>query len=235
MANYNYLAIVDYETGGKNSNLCQPMSMACCIIDPVRLEILQSGDFYSLIRANWDEEWCKANNVEVPGEEALNITKLTREDSEKAPSWQEVHTRFEEHIKKFYTGTGVWKAPLFCGFNCQYDMTILNRAAKQFGSYDKEYCKQGLFHPIHEIDVMRVFFLLVEQRKGWFSVSLDNIRKAMGISLTNNHNALIDCRHTGAILIKWLKWYRKVSQTVKLEDSLKDLDILDFYDVRPII
>lgn len=233
MANFQPIVVTDYETGGKNANLCQAMSMACIVIDPVRLEILQHGDFYSLIKANWDEDWCKANNVEIPSQEALDITKLTKEENLKAPSWQEVHTRFEQHVKKFWTGNSVWKAPLFAGFNCDYDMTILTRACKQWGSYDKEYQKQALFHPIHVIDMMRIFHILVENRKGWFSVSLDNIRRALGIELTNNHNALTDCRHTGALLIRWLKWYRASNKSMKLEDSFKGIDIMDFYDRKP--
>lgn len=233
MANYNAMCIVDFETGGKNPYTCQAMSLACVVVDPVRLQILGDGDFYSLIRASWDEEWCVKNGVEVPSDEALNITGLTREDSEKAPSWQEVHSRFESHVKKFWTGNSVWKAPLFCGFNTHYDLTIINRACQQWGSYDKEYRKNALFHPIHEICVMRNFFQMVENKKGWFSVSLDNIRTALGISKTNAHNSLQDCRDTAAILIKYMKWNRSNCNKLKLEGSFEGLDILDFYDVRP--
>lgn len=234
MANYNFLCLCDFETGGKQAKICQPMSMACVVIDPVRLEMVKDGDFYSLIRANWDEEWCKANGVQVPQQEALDITKLTREDSEKAPSWQEVHTRFETHVKKFWTGNNVWKAPLFAGYNSDsYDMTIIERATKAWGSHDKEYDKQALFHPIHSVDMMKYMWLLTEARKGWFSLSLDNTRKTFGIKGGQRHNALADCRDTGALLIKFMKWMRAASKNVKLEGSFDSIDILDFYDVRP--
>jgi len=235
MANYNYLCCLDYETGGKNASNTQAMSMACCIIDPVRLEIVSNGDFYSLIRADFDEETCLKNGVEVPSDEAMNITGITREQSEAAPSWQEVHNRFETHIKKFWTGNSVWKAPLFCGFNSMgYDLTILNRACEKWGSFDKEYKKNALFHPIHFIDVLNLMFLTTESKKGWFSLSLDTLRNTMGITKEGAHNALTDVRHTSAILIRWLRWFRKNSAKLALEDSFKDLDILDFYDTRPI-
>lgn len=234
MANYNTLCFLDYETGSKNSHTCQPMSMACVMIDPVRLEIIRDGDFYSLIRANWDESWCKENNVEVPQEEALNITKLTREDSEKAPSWQEVHNRFESHVKKFYKGTGVWNAPLMCGFNVEnYDLNIVNRGCRQFGSHDKVYNTNALFHPIHRIDLMRLMHVTVENKKGWRSISFDTIRSVTGMSMDKGHDALEDCRQGAALLCKWLKWFRTASSKIKLEESMKDVDIFDFYDVRP--
>lgn len=234
MANYSYLAVVDYETTGKNAQKCQPMSMACTIIDPVRLEILSQGDFYSLIKCSWDKDWCDANNTEVPQEEALAITKLTREDNEKAPSWQEVHTRFEAHIKKFYTGTGQWKAPLFAGFNSDsYDYTIMSRACEKWGSWDKVYQKQGLFHPIHSVDAMKIMWLMTEARKGWFSLSLDTIRKNFGLKGGQTHNALADCRDTAALLIKTMKWFRQASKSVKLEGCFEGIDIFDFYDTRP--
>jgi DNA polymerase III epsilon subunit-like protein len=50
MANGNYLAIFDFETGGVNPESCEVLSLGAVIVHPRKLEIVEGGEFYSVIK-----------------------------------------------------------------------------------------------------------------------------------------------------------------------------------------
>ena len=50
MANNNYFCCYDFETGDINPETCEVLSLGAVIIHPKKLEIVEGGEFYSLIK-----------------------------------------------------------------------------------------------------------------------------------------------------------------------------------------
>jgi DNA polymerase III epsilon subunit-like protein len=239
MANFNTIIFYDFETGGKKAACSQPLSISALAIDPVRLEIIGGSEFDSYIRPIWDEDTCIKMGIEPVQDEALAVNKITREQLENAPSLQEVWSRFTSFVKKYQSGASQWGAPIKAGFNNNnFDDPILQRIASptgyNLGPWDSEYQTISLFHPIHSIDLMRLLWTVFEAKKGFRSLSFDTMRNYFGMSSEGAHSSRVDVLQGACLLIKYLRWKRNVVAKVKLEKSMEGIDLLDFYDVRPI-
>lgn len=234
MSNRNVICVYDYETGGQFPHISQPTSLSCVMIDPIRLQVIQNGDFDSLIKPVLDKEECNKLGLEPLQQEALDITGIKVEDLEKAPCLKEVWTRFTEHVAKFSNGAGQWSKPVAAGYNIvNFDNVITNRICKEHGPYNKERDTNDIFHPRDCVDVMHIVWQIFENNKNNRSISFDTVRTHLGLSKVGAHSSIVDCRQNAAFLIRWLKWMRNTIPKLKLQDSMKDVDILDFYDVRP--
>jgi len=123
--NFNKLAIVDFETGGLDYSR-QPLSIGMVILDPRRLNIVDNGTFYSKIRPYTDEECPKYGLSPVSGE-ALAKNKLKMEDLLKAPTPEKVWGEVINFMKYHNIKGNKWDAPIFCGFNTEFDREIVDR------------------------------------------------------------------------------------------------------------
>lgn len=236
MANKNVICVFDFESSGKYPQKSQPTSLSCVMVDPVRLEIMRNGTFDSLIKPVFDIDECTKLGLEPLQQEALDITGIKVEDLEKAPSLQEVWSRFVEHVGKFSTGVGKWAKPVACGYNIQnFDLPIVNRicgkAPYKFGPWDEERECQDLFHPRDAIDIMAITFQMFENNRNVWSISFDSIRKYFGLSSEGAHSSICDVEQNAMFLIRYMKWMRTSVPKMKLQDSMKDCNIQDFYDV----
>lgn len=232
MANKNVLCVYDWEAGGKFGHKSQPISLSCVMVDPVRLEILRNGTFDSLIRPIFDEEECIKQGLEPLQQEALDITGIKIEDLQKAPSEKEVFDRFVAHLQKFTTGNGAWGKPIPCGYNIiSYDNIITSRLSKKYGYWDHERECQNIFHPRDNFDLLHVTWSLFESNHKVWSISFDNMRKFLGLPADKAHSSLYDVQQCAMFLIRYMKWLRSSVPKMKLEGSMKDINLNDFYDV----
>jgi len=202
--NYNDIIVFDFETGSKDPNTCEPLSLAASVLDCRTLE-LKSSNFEILIQpTNWD-------NVEA---EALAVNKLKREDIETKGVPQRVAWEsFSTFVKKFNKNGTVWSAPVACGHNIKkFDMTIVDRMCKLYGPTDAKDKQQTLFNRRDIIDLLDLCFLWFENNKEPDNYKLDTLRDFFGLSREGAHSAIVDVQQTAQIVSRFLKFHRRLSQ-----------------------
>ena len=104
-------------------------------------------------------------------------------------------------------------------------MHIVNRLCQQYGPWDEVRLQQKLFHQIYKIDVMDDVWLWTESDPEVKSISMDALRKRMGLSTENAHDALQDVKDTANIFIKLQKSRRAVYRNMKFDNAFVDGDL----------
>lgn len=208
----------DFETGGRNPLRCQPTQIAAIVLDGRNFK--PKGEFNSLMRPILDDESALAAGVDPLEEEALRITRKTREELATAPPPKAVWSKFCDFVNKYnWKGTPFF-APIPCGFNIiGYDMKIVDRLCKEHGPWDDKRQSQKLFHQIYKIDVMDDVWLWTEGDPNVTSISMDSLRERMGLSSENSHDALQDVKDTANIFIKLQTSRRAVYKNMKFEKA----------------
>ena len=126
--NYQDIIFYDFETTGKDPRTCQPIQLASIVIHGRKLEIHDKSDFTSYIQPIWDEEECKRLGLEPVNDEVLNLTGITIQELQEAPSLKTVWENFQRYVEKYSYKQGKWGAPLKAGMNIdQYDNVIVDR------------------------------------------------------------------------------------------------------------
>ena len=215
------IIVFDFETGGRNPHRCQPTQIAAIALDGRNFRL--KGEFNSLMRPILDDKKAIAAGVDPVEDEALKVTRKTREELAKAPLPKGVWKKFITFVNKYnWKGTPFF-APIPAGFNIiGYDMHIVNRLCEQYGPYDdKRQCRK-LFHQIYKIDVMDDVWLWTEGDPNVRSISMDSLRERMGLSKENAHDALQDVKDTANIFIKLQKSRRAVYKNMKFEKAFAD-------------
>lgn len=215
------IIVFDFETGSRNPYKTQPTQLAALAIDGRNFKL--KGTFNSEIRPILDDEKAIEAGLDPLQEEALKITRKTREGLAKAPTPKTVWKKFVTFVEQYnWQGTSFF-APIPAGFNIiSFDMVIINRLCKEFGPYDEKRETQKLFHQIYKIDLMDNIFMWTEGDPSIKSISMDSLRDRMGISKDNAHDALQDVKDTANILIKFMKTHRTVYRNLKIEKAFAD-------------
>lgn len=210
--------VFDFETGGRDPKNCQLTQVAAVALDGRNFRL--KGTFNSDIRPLYFDDDEAIENGWGPIEDgALKVTRKTREGLANAPTLESVWPKFIDFVNKYnWKGTS-WFAPIACGFNINnFDLPILDRICQIYGPYDDKYGKQKLFDPIRKIDVMDDIYLWTENDPSIKSISMDNLRKMLGLSSENAHDALQDVKDTANIMIKLMVTHRAVYKKMKLEN-----------------
>lgn len=215
------IIVFDFETGSRNPYKTQPTQLAALAIDGRNFKL--KGTFNSEIRPILDDEKAIEAGLDPLQEEALKITRKTREGLAKAPTIKTVWKKFVTFVEQYnWQGTSFF-APIPAGFNIiSFDMVIINRLCKEFGPYDEKRETQKLFHQIYKIDLMDNIFMWTEGDPSIKSISMDSLRDRMGISKDNAHDALQDVKDTANIMIKFMKTHRAVYRNLKLDKAFAD-------------
>lgn len=221
--NHNTIIFLDFETGSRNAYKTQPIQLAAVAIHSRRLEIIEGSEFNSLMRPYPDEE-CDKLGLDCIEDGALKVNGKTREEIEIAPSPKAVWGKFVDYVNSFNYKKSIWTAPICAGFNNNgFDDIIINRLCGyepyKFGPFDNTFCKQGLFHPINNIDLMKIVFNWFENNQELRSMSMDNLRDYLGMSKENAHDALQDVKDGANVLIKFMKLHRTFSEKVRFKNA----------------
>lgn len=210
--------LLDFETCSKNPHKTQPTQLAAVAIDGRRLEVI--GDFNSYINCEFDKEKQAELGLDDIEDEALQITKITVEQIKGAPSKKVVWNNFTDWVTLFNTKKTKWTAPILCGYNNNnFDDIIINRLAKEYGPWDDEYGKNSLFHPIHNIDLLKLTFYWFENNQETHSLSMDSMRTYMGMPNESAHNAIYDVKQSADLMIRYLKLARTIAPKTKFKGS----------------
>lgn len=208
--NFQDFIVYDLETGSRNPHTTQPLQIAAIVIDGRRLVPKENAVFKSLIRPVIDKEELEKTRLAEVEEEALSVNHLTLDMLKDAPLIKNVLTSFADFVKLYNYKGDVWSAPIRCGFNNNgFDDIILDRELRKIGYWDDERGKNSVFHPVHNIDTLKLVFPWFENTKMESnSLSLDALRDYFGMSKEGGHDALVDVYDTAEIMIRFMKMYR---------------------------
>lgn len=223
MANRDFI-IFDFETGSRNPHKTQPTQIAAIALDGRTLQM--KGQFNSEIKPLLDNEEAIAAGFDPVEDEALKITKKTREQLEQAPALKSVWTKFTRFVDQYNWKGEPFFNPIPVGFNIiGFDMIIINRLCKEFGPWDKEREQQKLFSKVYKIDIMDNIFAWTESDPTMKSISMDSLRDRMGLSSEKAHDALQDVKDSANIFIKLMKTHRAVYQNMNFDKAFANGDL----------
>lgn len=225
MSNRNNYMFFDVESGSRNANKAQLTQIAAIAFDARKLEILPNGIFMSYCKPILDDEKAIEAGLDPIQQEALDITHITREQLEAAPDTEVVWKNFCAFVAGFKVGKSDWDNPIPTGFNIvNYDLKIIDRMCQKYGPWDDTWGIQRVFHPLDKFDVMHDIFRFTEDItiNSKNSKSMDAVRKWMGISEDNAHDALKDCLDGYFLVKKFIKLYRWTGKKVQFENSFEE-------------
>ncbi len=214
--------VFDFETGSRNPHKTQPTQIAAVAIHGRKLTPQPGGFFNSEIRPILDDDKAIAMGLDPVEDEALEITRKTRENLAKAPQPKQVWQKFTEFVNKYNFKKTQWFAPIPVGYNIMYfDMVIVQRMCEQYGPINKD-GSQSLFSKINKVDVMDVAFSWLESNPDVKSLSLDSLRDYFAMDGENAHDALQDVKDTANIFIRFWKHQRRIGAKTKFEKAFAD-------------
>lgn len=217
MANRDFI-IFDFETGSRNPHKTQPTQIAALALDGRSLTV--KGQFNSEIQPIFDDEKALSLGLDPIQDEALKVTKKTREQLEKAPALKSVWNKFTKFVLQYNWKGDTFFNPIPVGFNIiGFDMIIINRLCKEFGPWDSEREQQKLFSKVYKFDIMDSVFAWTESDPTVKSISMDALRDRMGLSTENAHDALQDVKDEANIFIKLMKTHRAVYQNINFDKA----------------
>lgn len=201
----------DLETSGKTPDTAQIVQIAAVTIHGRRLEIKEETKFNTLVKPLYGAE-CEAAGLQELTDDAIRIHGKTHEMLENAPSLESALKNFKDYVDDKNYKKNSWNAPVAVGYNIiGYDIPILER--------DLAKCKlEPFFQPVYRVDMLHYMFGLFENCKETHSLSADNlIRKYMGYSKGEAHDALSDVMMTAELFCRVFKYFRKSAVYTKMK------------------
>lgn len=218
--------VFDFETTGKNPYGCQLTQISAVVIHGKKLTLQPGGVFDIEVRPEFDDEKAIKAGFDPVEQEALDITRKTREQLEKAVGPKEAWTQFANFISKYNMKGSPYFAPIPVGYNIiNYDLPIVNRYCQMFGPKDDKTGRQKLFHSIYKVDMMDILYSWFEDDDRVQKLNMGYLRDFFGFSeesKANAHNALSDVVDTANIFVKFMKLHRRQNEKIKFEKSFAD-------------
>lgn len=220
---YRDYIIFDFETSGRNPNGCQLTQIAAVVVHGKKLTLQPGGTFNIEVRPEFDDEKAIAAGFDPVEQEALDITRKTREQLEKAIRPKEAWSQFANFVNKFNSKGSPYYAPIPVGYNINnFDLPIVNRYCNLYGPKDEKTGKQKLFNQVFKVDMMDNMFMWFEDHQDVHKINMDYMRDFLGFpqeSKANAHDALYDVVDTANLFIRFLKYHRRHSTATKFEKS----------------
>jgi DNA polymerase III epsilon subunit-like protein len=204
--------VFDFETGGLNPQYNEAIQVAgkaynARTLEPYPAE--QGGEFCSLMKPLYPERL---------EDGALKVNKKTREELMVAPDQAVVWNQFVDWVARWNPKKTKWTAPIACGKNIRsFDLEfvkVLNNL------HCKKKDKVVLFSERREVDMQDFTFAWFENEAEPEDDKMDTWRKYLGLSSEGGHDALVDVRQTGAVIMRFLKLHRQL-QARKDKDGNK--------------
>jgi len=199
------IIVFDFETYGLDPQTSEAIQVAGKAYRGYDLEPYPpeaGGEFSSLMRPLYPERL-----DEPSAKRALEINKKTKEDILAAPDQAVVWNQFVSWVGKYNPKKSAWTAPIASGYN------IKDFDFKFVAALNELHCKGDrtvLFAkmPLYDLqdDIRRWF----GTDPDWENFKLDTVRKKFGLSLEGAHDALVDVRDTGFVMMKFLKLYERL-------------------------
>lgn len=196
--------VFDFETGGLIPGTHEVIQVAGKAYNARSLEpypVGQGGEFSSLM---------KPLHPDKLDPQALKVNKKTVEELMAAPDQKVVWSNFVAWVNKFNRKKTKWGAPIACGKNIRsFDLKfveVLN---------DLHMPKKGktlLFNDRKQLDLEDFTFIWFENEPEPANDKMDTWREYFGMSTDGAHDALVDVRQTGELIMKFLKLHRNMQK-----------------------
>tara|TARA_R110000824_G_scaffold22324_5_gene81835 strand:+ start:47 stop:709 length:663 start_codon:yes stop_codon:yes gene_type:complete len=219
----NYFCVFDFETDHSDPHLCNPVQVACMMIDPYNLEILDNSKFCSDMKPdNIDDPEYLTDGRSKTIEWHAKKDKCSKEDIlakwRDSPPTKIVWNNFVQHINKYNPKKSQWNAPYPCGMNINnFDMIILK-------TLNERYNISKLFN-YETFDLRERLFTSLIWDTSLKSRSMDNIRKHFGMSSENAHDALQDVKDTAKIIQRFLKHDKNLFDRTRYKGCMESVEI----------
>lgn len=212
--NKNYIVIFDFETGSKDPSSCQLTQIGALVVHPRSLKVVDQ--FNQQCCPEFDDEKAIALGLAPVEQEALNVTRKTKEDLLQQPSERIVFEKFVGFLKKYTFGTGSYGAPIPCGYNIiNFDLKIVNRLQTM-------YKVKHLFNGLNKIDFYDIFWFWTENNPEIEARKLSNAGEWMGLPqemMANTHDAMVDVRITANCILKMLHFTREMAKKTQFQKA----------------
>lgn len=190
------IIVIDLETGGLDTETCEVVQLAAKAYDWRTLRPLPDGEFNS---------YAKPLDLNNLSPQAMAINKIPLETLEKAPDLKSVFTQYVKFIQKYNPKGDDFMAPAVGGKNIKsFDLPIINRLLNKYAKGELLFNRKYVFD-------------LEDELMWWFENSeilpnhgMDSVRKAFGLSTEGAHDALVDVRQEGDLIMRFLKLQRSL-------------------------
>jgi len=231
----NYFIVFDFETDGTNPNTCSPIQLAAIAIDPYSLEVIESSKFCSDIKperkiAQETINGFKSKTVTIDDEEYMTddimetmkwhakVRGCTVDEvisrCKSSPPTEIVWKNFSSYVNKYNPKKSQWNAPYAAGMNIRnFDMIIADRLNNEY--------KTGKMFNHEYTDIRDWAFHALIWEQDLKSRSMDNLRKYLGMSGENAHDAMQDVIDSAKIISRYLKFYRNTFHKNKYKGCMK--------------
>lgn len=226
MINYNKICVFDFETDGSDPTSCSPVQVAAVMIDPITLDIIDDSE----LNINFKPEVLEDNPTYKYETDILEFHAKIRGCSQedilqswhKYPKQEHAWNMFVNYLDKYHSRSSKksqFSAPIAAGYNInRFDLNIIDRLSRKYGNLNKEK-RTNLFYPRDVIDAMNLMFYWFEHNNDLKSYTLDTVRDYFGISKIGAHDALKDVKDTAAIIIRFMKLHRNLSEKIKFKQA----------------
>lgn len=233
MMSTNKICVFDFETDGKDPKVCSPVQLAALMVDPVKIEIVPNSEFNITIKPEKLEQDNKYTYKNSEDGDILSWHSKVRacSENEVLESWKNATPQkqawqmFTDYLELHHSRSSKkskFSAPVACGYNIiRFDLKIIDRLSAKYGFLNKE-GETEIFAPRDIIDIMFMihpWFRNIEEIK---SISLDNVRKYLGIPLDGGHDALKDVTDCANILIRFLRLHKSLAEKIAFKDAFKN-------------
>ena len=212
----NNICTFDFETDSTNPEICSPTQIACVMINPYKLEVIEGSEFFSKVRPlDIDkDDYLDQKRLETIKFHCRN-RNITQEELleewKKSPHLDIVWKQFENHINKYNKGGTSYGAPWPSGANIiNFDLPIAERLNNKYK------VKKMFGHEVIDLRHLFLFWLVWDSSQR--SRSMDNMCKYMGISDEDAHNALRDVRVSAKMVIKFLQLHKTLYPRIKFRN-----------------
>lgn len=228
--NFNTIAVYDFETDSPDPYTCNPVQLACIMVNPRTLEIIEGSEFNTRMQPlDINDEGYVAEHKDTI-EWHSRISKTSSEEIvegwKDAPQQQDAFDAFTEYLLRYHKKTGrksKFSAPIKAGYNIiRFDNVIMERLCKKYHKMDKRN-DMSIFHPRDQIDGMMFSFNWFENSNEPESYSMDTLRPYFGMSSEGAHDALQDVKDTANIITRFMKLHRTFGEKVKFKGAFRDV------------
>lgn len=201
--------ILDFETDGLNPETCNPVQLASITIDLKRLEIIEGSEFNAIIRPPDidDVDYYQKHKSTID----FHCENKKQTVEEILNTWRGGYSTKDAFIQynNYVTKQAGSIEPIVGGQNIRsFDLPILDRYLKQFNIPNKFYKREQY----DLLDFCSHWFLYAKKPPA--NYKLDTLLAKFEIDPEGAHDALVDVKNTGNILIRFLGLHKRLIEKI---------------------
>lgn len=220
--NNNYIAVYDFETTGLDITKVWPVEIACVIVHPRKLTLVEGATFWSFC--------CPPDVDQIPHDlwefhakaNRCNVAEI-KEKIHGAPPLESVFKDFAAFLASYHADGAKRKskfsAPIRAGHNIdRYDNPIFDRCCAKYGFCDKNF-EQNIVHPRDSIDLLRICTLFFSNQSEPDKYNFDTLRGYFGLESSGGHTAILDVQQTSEVITKFMRYFWDIAARTNFRGS----------------